>query len=182
MNCCCQDKKSEANQCCDTGIDFSLMDEIISQYRTEKGSLISVLQKVQDVYGYLPIPVLREIAVKMGLKPAQVYGTATFYTQFRLKPVGKYLILLCQGTACHVNGSERIETALAEELKIKPGETTSDGLFTLDSAACLGCCSLAPVMMINGQAYGPLTSEKASRIIRDIYTAEQQKAGEGEKA
>ncbi len=177
MNCCCQEEKPETCHI-DAGIDLRLMDEVINQYRSEKGSLITVLQKVQDIYGYLPIPVLKEISVKMGLKPAQVYGTATFYTQFRLKPVGKYLILLCQGTACHVNGSERIETALAEELKIKPGETTPDGLFTLDSAACLGCCSLAPVMMINGQAYGPLSSEKATRIVRDIYTAEQQKAGD----
>lgn len=178
MNCCCQNKKTETNQGTHTDIDLRLMDEVINHHRGEKGSLITVLQKVQDIYGYLPMPVLKEISLKMGLKPAQVYGTATFYTQFRLKPVGKYLILLCQGTACHVNGSERIETALAEELKIKPGETTDDGLFTLDSAACLGCCSLAPVMMINGQAYGPLNSEKATRIIRDIYAAEHLKAGE----
>lgn len=182
MNCCCQGQNCESNQRVDKLIDSSLMDELIEKYRGEKGNLISVLQKLQDIYGYLPVPVIKEVAEKMGLKPAQVYGTATFYTQFRLKPVGKYLILLCQGTACHVNGSERIETALAEELKIKPGETTSDGLFTLDSAACLGCCSLAPVMMINGQAYGPLSSEKASKIIRDIYAAEQPQVGEGEKA
>lgn len=177
MNCCCQDNKPDTGPI-DAGIDLGLIDEVINQYRSEKGSLITVLQKVQDIYGYLPVPALKEISLKMGLKPAQVYGTATFYTQFRLKPAGKYLILLCQGTACHVNGSERIETALAAELNIKPGETTPDGLFTLDSAACLGCCSLAPVMMINGQAYGPLTSEKAARIVQDIYAAEKQKAGD----
>jgi NADH-quinone oxidoreductase subunit E len=93
--------------------------------------------------------------------------------------MGKYVILLCQGTACHVNGSEKIETALSEELKIKLGETTADGLFTLTDAACLGCCSLAPVMMINGQAYGPLTPDKARGIIRGIYAQENQGAAEG---
>ncbi|MEN6350940.1 MAG: NADH-quinone oxidoreductase subunit NuoE [Syntrophomonas sp.] len=180
MGCCCQDKKGKISECAASGLDLTLVDEVIDRHQGEKGSLISVLQQVQDIYGYLPVPVLKDIAAKLKLKPAKVYGTATFYTQFRFKPVGKYLILLCHGTACHVNGSERIETALAEELKIKPGDTTEDGLFTLDSAACLGCCSLAPVMMINGQAYGPLTSEKAAGIIRDIYAAERAAAGEGE--
>ncbi|MDD2585427.1 MAG: NADH-quinone oxidoreductase subunit NuoE [Syntrophomonadaceae bacterium] len=161
-------------------VDFSLLSEVIQCYQGKKGSLITVLQKAQEIYGYLPLSVLKYIAKELKVKPAVVYGVATFYTQFRLTPVGKYLILLCQGTACHVNGADTIKTALYEELKIKEGQTTEDGLFTLDTAACLGCCSLAPVMMINGQAYGPLTPEKAINIIRGIYAAEKESTGEGE--
>ena len=95
-------------------------------------------------------------------------GVATFYTQFRLKPVGKYLIMLCKGTACHVNGADRIETALSEELGISDGETTDDGLISIKNVACLGCCSLSPVMMINDETYGSLTPEKAVGIIREL--------------
>ena len=95
-------------------------------------------------------------------------GVATFYSQFRLKPVGKYLIMLCQGTACHVNGSQRIEAAITQELGIADGETTDDGLFTLKNVACLGCCSLSPVMMINGETYGSLTPSKTVEILRKL--------------
>ena len=95
-------------------------------------------------------------------------GVATFYSQFRLKPVGKYLIMLCQGTACHVNGSQRIEQAIKDELGISDGETTDDGLFTLKNVACLGCCSLSPVMMINDETYGRLTPDKAKEILRNL--------------
>ena len=95
-------------------------------------------------------------------------GVATFYTQFRLTPVGKNLIMLCKGTACHVNGADSIEKALCEELDIADGETTDDGLFSLKTVACLGCCSLSPVMMINENTYGSLTPEKAVSVIREI--------------
>ena len=99
-------------------------------------------------------------------------GVATFYTQFRLKKVGKYLILLCKGTACHVNGSERVAAAISEYLGIANGETTEDGLFTLEEVACLGCCSLAPVIMINGEAYGNLTPDSAVEVIKNIQKQE----------
>lgn len=163
-------------------VDLSPLEGILVNYKDKPGSLIPVLQKAQDVYGYLPRSVMSKIADELKLKPARVFGVATFYTQFRLKPLGKYVILLCHGTACHVNGSERIETALMEELKIKPEETTADGLFTLSSAACLGCCSLAPVMMINGQAYGPLTPDSACQVVRDIYAREAALAEGGNPA
>ncbi|WP_423230200.1 NADH-quinone oxidoreductase subunit NuoE [Thermosyntropha lipolytica] len=156
------------------------MEDVLKVYREEKGSLITVLQKTQEIYGFLPTEALHYIAASLGVKPAKVWGVATFYTQFRLTPIGKYLILLCQGTACHVNGAKQIETALCQELNIKVGDTTEDGLFTLENAACLGCCSLAPVMMINGQAYGPLTPDKAVQIIRDIYKKDKFAVGEGE--
>ncbi len=164
MNCSCNQSKS----------DLSLLDEVLSQYKDIKGSLITILQKAQDIYGYLPTDVIYHVANKTGNTPAKVMGVATFYTQFRLKPIGKYLIMLCQGTACHVNGSEKIEAAICEELNIKDGETTEDGLFTLKCVACLGCCSLSPVMMINEDTYGSLTPEKAISILRTL----SEKAGE----
>lgn len=152
--------------------DLTLLDGVLEQYAGEKGSLITVLQKAQDIYGYLPRDVIYHVADKLGTTPAEVMGVATFYTQFRLKPVGKYLIMLCQGTACHVNGSERIESAVCKRLGISDGDTTEDGMFSLKNVACLGCCSLSPVMMINGETYGSLTPEKAVAIIDGIYEKE----------
>ena len=137
----------------------------------DKHALIDILQKAQEIYGYLPTDVLYAIAEKTGLSPAKVMGVATFYTQFRLKPVGRNLILLCKGTACHVNGADSIEKALAEELGIGDGETTADGLFSIKVVACLGCCSLSPVMMINEDTYGSLTPAKAKDIVRKIREA-----------
>ena len=156
--------------------DLSLLAPVLKEYKDVKGSLITILQKAQDIYGYLPTDVIYHIAEETGNTPANVMGVATFYTQFRLTPVGKYLIMLCQGTACHVNGSERIEAAITEELGIKDGETTEDGLFTLKCVACLGCCSLSPVMMINEETYGSLTPEKAIRILNEL----KEKAGDTE--
>ena len=148
--------------------DLTLLDDVLKEYAGIKGSLITILQKAQEIYGYLPVDVIYHVAEATGNSPAQVMGVATFYTQFRLKPIGKYLIMQCQGTACHVNGSERISAAITEELGIKNGETTEDGLFTLSDVACLGCCSLSPVMMINGETYGTLTPEKTVNILREL--------------
>ncbi len=161
-------------KCCklNKDIDLEKIDPILNKYKNISGSLITVLQEAQEIYSYLPIEVLDYIAKNMGIKAAKVYGVATFYTQFRLNSVGKYIIMLCQGTACHVNGSKKIEEALCDELKIKEGETTEDNLFTLSNVACLGCCSLSPVMMINGETYGKLTPEKARKIVREIKEKE----------
>lgn len=148
--------------------DLTLIDGILGQYAQVEGSLITILQKAQDIYGYLPMDVLQYISEKTGIKPAKIMGVATFYTQFRLTPVGKYLILLCKGTACHVNGSDLIEKTICETLGIQDGETTEDGLFTLKNVACLGCCSLSPVMMINDETYGTLTPEKTRQILTDL--------------
>lgn len=159
--------------CCNCNkSDLSLINEVLEKYADVDGSLITILQHAQDIYGYLPTDVLYHIAEKIGSTPAKVMGVATFYSQFRLQPVGKYLIMLCQGTACHVNGSERIEKAIKEELGISDGETTEDGLFTLKNVACLGCCSLSPVMMINDETYGRLTPEKAKEILRNFKAKE----------
>lgn len=173
MICHCEKGKSD---CAGNGIDLSPVAEIVAQYGHIAGSLITMLQKTQDVYGYLPAPALQYISSETGIRLAKIMGVASFYTQFRLKPVGKYLIMLCQGTACHVNGSKDVEAAIEEELQIHDGETTPDNLFTLNNVACLGCCSLAPVMMINGETYGRLTAKKVKEILRDI----RQKETEGE--
>ncbi len=159
---CCNCKKS----------DLSLIKDVLDKYADVDGSLITILQHAQDIYGYLPTDVLYHIAERVGVSPAKVMGVATFYSQFRLQPVGKYLIMLCQGTACHVNGSEKIEKAIFDELGISDGETTQDGLFTLKNVACLGCCSLSPVMMINDETYGSLTPDKAKEILRSLKSKE----------
>lgn len=154
--------------CCCNNSDLSLIEPVLDKYAQIDGSLITILQHAQEIYGYLPTDVIYHIAEKINASPAKVMGVATFYSQFRLKPVGKYLIMLCQGTACHVNGSQKIEQAIFEELGISDGETSDDGLFTLKNVACLGCCSLSPVMMINGETYGSLTPDKAKQILRNL--------------
>ncbi len=141
---------------------------------SEKKSLITVLQEKQEELGYLPMDELYKIAEETGNSPARVLGVATFYTQFRLQPVGKYLIMLCKGTACHVNGADGLEKAICEELGIADGGTTGDGLFSLKTVACLGCCSLSPAMMINDDTYGSLTPAKAVEILREIRKGEVQ--------
>ena len=171
MDCCKGNVKQIENPDL-SNIDYQGINEIIYKYRNIPGSLISILQKVQDTYKYLPQEVLNYIAKETGEKPAKIHGVATFYTQFRLSPVGKNIIMLCQGTACHVNGSKAIEAAISDELKIKDGETTEDGLFTLNNVACLGCCSLSPVMMINGETYGKLTSDSVRSILKEIKEKE----------
>lgn len=149
-------------------MDLSLIDPIIEKYGKVKGATITILQGVQEEYGYIPSESLTYIAQKTGMKEAKLYGVATFYTQFRMNPVGKNLILLCQGTACHVNGASTIEKAICEELGITEGETTPDKIFTFTNVACLGCCSLAPVMMINGETYAKLTPEKTVEVLRNL--------------
>lgn len=155
----------------DSSADFSELAPVLEKYAEVPGSLITILQKAQDIYGYLSMDAIQYIAECTGIKPAKIYGVATFYAQFRLKPIGKYLIMLCKGTACHVNGADRIEEAVTEYLNIKDGETTEDGLFTLNNVACLGCCSLAPVMMIKTvdgeETFGELTKGKVKAILDD---------------
>lgn len=153
------------------GIDLSLLDGVLGEYAEVKGSLITILQKTQDIYGYLPKEAIELISEKTGIATSEIMGVGTFYTQFRFQPVGKYLIMLCQGTACHVNSSELILQTVKDELGIDDGETTEDGLFSLKCVACLGCCSLSPVMMINGDTYGSLTPTKTKQILAQLREA-----------
>lgn len=161
--CCCGGDKANA---------FTELAPVLEKYAEVPGSLITILQKTQDIYGYLSVDAINYISEMTGIRPAKIYGVATFYSQFRLKPIGKYLIMLCQGTACHVNGSKMIEEAVCEHLGISDGETTEDGIFTLNNVACLGCCSLAPVMMVKSaegdETYGNLTKDKVKKILDEI--------------
>ena len=137
----------------------------------DKEKLIGMLQAAQEKNGYLSEQTLEGIAEQLGLSLAKVMGVATFYAQFRFKPVGKNLILLCQGTACHVNGSAEIEEIIAEYLGVCEDEMSADGLFTYSNVACLGCCSLAPAMMIAGKVYGNLDKEKIVAILDGLKEA-----------
>lgn len=153
-------------------IDLELIKPVLDELGDVKGSLITILQKTQDIYGYLPKEAICCISERTGIAESEIMGVATFYAQFRLTPVGKYLIMLCQGTACHVNSSDLIKQTIKEELGIDDGETTHDGLFTLKCVACLGCCSLSPVMMINEDTYGSLTPDKTKKILKELREAE----------
>jgi len=171
MGCSCTDKK--VWQFSDPAIDPSLLEGTLEKYAGVPGSLIPILQKAQDLYGYLPFDLLAYIAHRTGVQPAKVMGVVTFYTQFRTKPVGKNLILLCQGTACHVNGSAAIEEAIRDYLGVEEGEITENGLFTYNNVACLGCCSLAPVVMIGEKFYGNLTKESVAQVLKKIEQQEE---------
>ncbi len=127
-------------------IDLQPLEPVLAEYAAKPGSLITILQHTQDIYGYLP----------------------------QLQPVGRYLIMLCQGTACHVNGAESISAIISEELGIADGQTTADGLFTLKHVACLGCCSLAPAMMINGEVYGNLTADSVRGVLKELRAKEAE--------
>ena len=153
-------------------IDLGRLDPLIAKYKGKKGNLIPLLQGTQGLYGYLPDEAFKKISQETGLELSDMYGVATFYAQFRLKPVGKIIIKICHGTACHVQNANTISDAIEESLKIKDGETTEDGLFTLESVACLGCCSLAPVMMVGENTFGKLTGTEAVRIVKNIRMEE----------
>ncbi len=158
-------------------INLSVIDPLIKKYKGKKGNMIPILQGAQEAYGYIPRKVFEKISKELGLSLSDMYGVATFYAQFRLHPVGKNIIKVCHGTACHVQNADAISDAIKEALNIKDGETTEDKLFTLESVACLGCCSLAPVMMIGDEAYGKLTGNAAVKIIKEIRIKENQPAG-----
>ncbi|MDD5573058.1 MAG: NADH-quinone oxidoreductase subunit NuoE [Candidatus Hydrothermia bacterium] len=140
----------------------------IERYERSHSSLIPLLQKTQETFGYLPEDVLMEISEYLGIPLTRVLGVATFYAQFRFEPLGKYVIKTCHGTACHVNGAESIRQTLLEETGIDEGQTTKDGLISIERVACLGCCSLAPVIMINNRVYGKLNGETVRKLIRKL--------------
>ncbi len=153
--------------------DLSLMDELLKKYKNRKGNLIPLLQGTQEIYGYLPKEAFLHIHKATRLSLNEMYGVATFYAQFRLKPAGKHIVKMCHGTACHVQNVTAITDEILDTLNIKDGETTEDGIFTVETVACLGCCSLAPVMMIGEETYGKLTPKQAVKIIKEIRRGEQ---------
>jgi NADH-quinone oxidoreductase subunit E len=151
-------------------------ERMLWRHRGEPGMLIPLLQAAQDSYGFVPAHSIEQISDVTAIPAAEIYGVITFYKQFRLKPLGRHIIRLCKGTACHVVGAETIGQVLADELSVSPDETTEDGLFTYMVVACLGCCSLAPAMMIDDQTYGRLTPQKIRKLIRQ-YKRDAEKTG-----
>lgn len=141
------------------------LDELIIKHRHEDGPLIPILQEAQEVYGYLPAHVLKHISKATRIPLARIYGVVTFYAQFRLTPVGRNLINICLGTACHVRGGAKIVETIEKELKIKDGATTEDGRFTLEVIACIGACGLAPVISINNEVHGRLSPDKIAGVL-----------------
>lgn len=139
--------------------------EFIAEAKTERGALMPILQKAQDIYGYLPIEVQTIIAEDLGISLSEVYGVVTFYSQFSLNPKGEHRISICLGTACYVKGADKILEALEEKLGIKVGGCTPDGLFSLDACRCVGACGLAPVMMIDEDVYGRMTVDMIDDIL-----------------
>ena len=148
-------------------------ESILKQYNYEKDSLISILLSVQEKFNYLPKEAMVLVAEKLKIRLIDVYSVATFYTVFSLKPRGKYVINVCVGTACHVRGGRRIVERLQKELHIDVGGTTEDMMFTLETVRCLGACSLGPVMVINGEYHGQLSTQKADTIL-NTYKAKGQ--------
>ena len=151
-------------------IDTSKLDQIICSYDYKKSNLIAILQKVQEVYRYLPEEALIYIGTKIeGLSPATVFGVATFYAQFSLEPKGKYEIKVCDGTACHVRGSMPVLNAIRAKLNMPEGQLTSDnGLFSLETVSCLGACGLAPGVVINDKVYPQMTSDAITIVLETL--------------
>lgn len=160
---------------CTVNVDFNKVDDILETYHYEKSSLIAILQKVQELYKYLPEEAITYIGEKIeGLSPATVYGVATFYAQFSLEPKGKYEIKVCDGTACHVRGSSGVLAAIKEKLNLEKGKfTTADGLFSLEIVSCLGACGLAPAIVVNGTVHPQMTPDAVSTIIDTLMGKER---------
>ena len=157
-------------------IDTSKLDEIIASYGAKKSNLIAILQKVQEVYRYLPEDAMIYIGTKIeGLSPATVFGVATFYAQFSLEPKGKYEIKLCDGTACHVRGSMPVLDAVRGKLGLTPEKSTSDdGMFSLETVSCLGACGLAPVIVINGKVYPKMTADAVKVALDEVIKQDKE--------
>lgn len=155
-------------------LDFSRVDEIIEQTPNKKGALIPVLQKVQKVYGYVPEESIERIADGLHVYPADVYGVLTFYSQFKLKPRGEYIVRVCAGTACHVKGSARIAEDLVTKLNVAVGDTTEDRKFTLETVACVGACALAPVVIVNEDVHAKMTSDETRKMITSLQKGQKE--------
>jgi NADH:ubiquinone oxidoreductase subunit E len=141
------------------------IDEILDRHGTGPENTIGILQDIQSTFRYLPLEALDRVCERTEITPSQIYGVATFYAQFRMDPVGEHIIRVCHGTACHVIGAKNLTEALEDHLEVKDGGNTADMQYTLESVACLGCCSLAPVIMIDDETYGNLDRGKVVKVI-----------------
>jgi len=153
-------------------LDLSVIDAIVYKHNIEPGGVIPVLQEIQENYGYVPPVAIQRVAEHLNIPASEIYGIVTFYAQFRLEPLGKNLIKVCHGTACHLSGAEMVAEALAQATGAREGETSDDDMFTVERVACLGCCSLAPCVMINSETHGRLTPETTTKIVNEIKKTE----------
>jgi NADH-quinone oxidoreductase subunit E/NADP-reducing hydrogenase subunit HndA len=145
------------------------IEEICDRYQDEKTPLMMILSDIQNEYGYIPLEVQEVVSRKTGISVAEIYGVVTFYSFFSLKPKGRYVIGCCLGTACYVKGAQQVIDKFSEELGIKSGETTEDGLFTLDALRCIGACGIAPAVSINGKVYPKMTADQVHGILEEYY-------------
>ena len=157
---------------CQCGNKDEKLEEILNKYEKNKSNLIQILNEVQEYYGYIPEKAQLGISNYLGMEMAEVYGVITFYSRFTLKPKGKYNIAVCLGTACFVKGSEKLLDTAKETLKIKEGETTEDGKFSLEATRCIGACGLAPVFTVNEEVYGKATPELMKKVIAEYKDKE----------
>ena len=150
------------------------INEICDRYIGEKTPLMMILSDIQNEYGYIPLEVQQIVAKRTGISVAEIYGVVTFYSFFSLEPKGKYVIGCCLGTACYVKGAQQIIDKFCEILKVKPGQTTEDGLFTIDALRCIGACGIAPAVTINGKVYPKMTVDAVAGVV-DEYLAKEGK-------
>ena len=164
----------ENNKCdCKKEKDLFL-EKLFQEYLPEKDNLIQMLNEVQEHYGYVPMHVQKELSEFLKIPMAEIYGVVTFYSRFSLEPQGKYKISVCLGTACFVKGSQKIMDRLTDRLKIGPGETTKDGLFTIEQTRCVGACGLAPVFTVNGEVYGKASVQKLDEVLDKLIESESK--------
>ncbi len=164
--------EKENKQCnCKNKKDLFLED-LFQKYLPEKDNLIQMLNEVQEHYGYVPMNVQKELSEFLNIPMAEVYGVVTFYSRFSLEPQGKYKISVCLGTACFVKGSQKIMDRLTDRLKIEAGQTTKDGLFTIEQTRCVGACGLAPVFTVNGEVYGKASVQKLDKVLDELIKRE----------
>ncbi|MBQ6373258.1 MAG: NAD(P)H-dependent oxidoreductase subunit E [Clostridia bacterium] len=147
----------------------AMIREICGRYKDEKTPLMMILSDIQNEYGYIPLEVQEIVSEETGISVAEIYGVVTFYSFFSLTPKGKYVIGCCLGTACYVKGAQNVIDKFSEILKIKPGQTTPDGMFTLDALRCIGACGIAPAVSINGKVYPKMTPGKVPEVIDQYY-------------
>lgn len=157
--------KSSLNTFKGTKAQERKLKEVLEKHKDMPGALLPVLQEAQGIYGYLPVEVQQMVADGLGVSLSEVYGVATFYSQFSLTPKGEHRISVCLGTACYVKGADKILAEVEKKLGIKSGECTPDGMFSIDSCRCVGACGLAPVMMIDDEVYGKLTPDQVDKIL-----------------
>ncbi len=146
--------------------DYSLISEKILKYKGKTGITIPVLQTIQKAFGYLPKNILKQTSIDLRIPLNELYGVASFYSQFRFTPVGKNMIMVCKGTACHVKGAEKILDEISRKIGIKDGETSTDMEYTLEGVACIGCCALAPCITINNEVHGRLNTKSIDKIFK----------------